>query len=157
MSRKPSSAVHATLFGGGADTFKFLVGDAEVSEGSGMGIFKPLRKLMDQGQTFKGEYIDLSELPVEEELQATKTLVKVAEVMKEEDLSMVNSLLYEGNIVVVDYSPIANDELALKRVTSELKAVASETGGDVAALGRNFLVATPSGIKIDRSKVRNAY
>jgi SepF-like predicted cell division protein (DUF552 family) len=122
-----------------------------------MGIFKPLRKLVDHGQAFKGEYIDLSELPVEEEMQAVKTMVKVAEILKEEDLGLVNSLLYEGNIVVIDYSPIANDELALKRVTGELKAVAGETGGDVAALGRNFLVATPSGVKIDRNKVRNAY
>ncbi len=122
-----------------------------------MGIFKPLKKLVEHGQTFDGEYVDLSELPLEEEAQVTKTVVKVAEVFKEEDLGLLNSLLYEGSVVVVDYSPIANDELALKRVTGELKAVARDTGGDVAALGRNFLVATPAGIKIDRSKVRNAY
>ncbi|MFQ5838055.1 MAG: cell division protein SepF [Thermoplasmata archaeon] len=122
-----------------------------------MGIFKPLRKLMDHGQTFEGEYVDLSEVPFEQELQATKTVVKVAEVLKEEDLAAVNNILYEGSVVVVDYSPIANDELALKRVTSELKAVARDTGGDVAALGRNFLVATPAGIKIDRHKIRNTY
>jgi SepF-like predicted cell division protein (DUF552 family) len=122
-----------------------------------MGIFKPLRKLMDHDQAFEGDYVDLSELPFEEELQATKAMVKVAEIMREEDLALVNSLLYEGNIVVVDYSPIANDELALKRVIGELKAVAGDTGGDVAALGRNFLVATPAGTKIDRTKVRKAY
>lgn len=122
-----------------------------------MGIFKPLRKLMEHGPSAQGEYVDLSEMPLEEEGQAPQSMVKVAEVLKEEDLGFLNSLLYEGNVVIVDYSPIANDELALKRITGELKAVARDTGGDVAALGRNFLVATPSGVKVDRKKVRQAF
>ncbi len=136
--------------------FKFLQWLPFESEGSGMGIFKPLRKLMDHGKASEGEYIDLGEMPLQEGTQETHTMVKVAEIFKEEDLGLLNNLLYEGNIVVVDYSPIANDELALKRVTTELKAVTKDTGGDVAALGRNFLVATPSGVKIDRSKIRHA-
>ncbi len=122
-----------------------------------MGIFKPLKRLMEHGQASQGEYVDLSEIPLEEETQAASTMVKVVEVMKEEDLGFLNSLLYEGNILVVDYSPIANDELSLKRVTSELKSVAQDTGGDVAALGRNFLVATPARVKIDRNKIRQAF
>ncbi len=122
-----------------------------------MGIFKPLKKLVEHGRAFEGEYVDLSELPVQEEAGPAKTMVKVAEVYREEDLGLLNSLLYEGTVLVVDYSPIANDELALKRVTSELKAVAQDTGGDVAALGRNFLLATPAGMRIDRSKIRNTY
>ena len=122
-----------------------------------MGIFKPLKKLVDHGATSEGEYVDLSELPWEGEGQSPRTLVRVVEVFKEEDIGLMNSLLYEGNVVVVDYTPIANDELALKRVTSELKAVSQDTGGDVAALGRNFLIATPAGIGIDRTKVRNAH
>ncbi len=123
-----------------------------------MGLFKPLRKLVDHGPATEGEYVDLSELPYEGDVGGpTKAMVRVVEVYREEDLGLLNSLLYEGSVVVVDYSPIANDELALKRVTSELKAVARDTGGDVAALGRNFLLATPEGIKIDRKKVKNAY
>ncbi len=122
-----------------------------------MGIFKPLKKLMEHGHASQGEYVDLSEIPFEEEGQPPRNMVKVAEILKEEDLGFLNDLLYEGNIVVVDYGPIANDELALKRVTSELKAVARETGGDVAALGRDFLVATPGSVKIDRTKIRHAF
>lgn len=122
-----------------------------------MGIFKPLRKLMEHAPSSQGEYVDLNEMPLEEEVQAPQSMVKVAEVLKEEDLGFLNTLLYEGNVVVVDYSSLANDELALKRITAELKAVAHDTGGDVAALGRNFLVATPAGMKIDRKKVRQAF
>ncbi len=128
-----------------------------LSEGIGMGIFKPLRKLVEHGRSSEGEYVDLSELPIQEEAGPAKTMVKVAEVYREEDLGLLNSLLYEGTVLVVDYSPIANDELTLKRVTSELKAVAQDTGGDVAALGRNFLLATPAGMRIDRSKIRNSH
>lgn len=121
-----------------------------------MGLFKPLKRLVDHGPASKGEYIDLSELPWEGDEQAPRTLVRVVELYREEDIGLLNSLLYEGSVVVVDYTPIANDELALKRVTSELKSVTEDTGGDVAALGRNFLLATPKGIHIDRNKVRNS-
>ncbi len=122
-----------------------------------MGLFKPLRKLVDHGPVTEGEYVDLGELPWEGETGPAKTVVRVVEVFREEDLGLMNSLLHEGNVVVVDYSPIASDELTLKRLTSELKAVTRDTGGDVAALGRDFLLATPDGIKIDRTKVRNEY
>jgi SepF-like predicted cell division protein (DUF552 family) len=59
-------------------------------------------------------------------------------------------------MLLIDYTSIANDELALKRMTADLKNVAQDTGGDVAAVGKNYLLATPAGVKIDRNKIKGS-
>jgi hypothetical protein len=58
---------------------------------------------------------------------------------------------------MIDYSPIANDQNTLKRITNELKSVARDTNGDVAAIGNNFIVVAPNGIRIDRKKIKGGY
>lgn len=64
---------------------------------------------------------------------------------------------YDGNIIIIDYSPIANDHDALRRITSELKAVARDVNGDVAAIDNNMLILAPNGIKIDRNKIKGGF
>ncbi|MCI4434980.1 MAG: cell division protein SepF, partial [Thermoplasmata archaeon] len=54
----------------------------------------------------------------------------------------------------LDYTPLADDELTLRRVISELKETAKDIDGDVISLGGNYLLITPNGIKIDRNKIR---
>jgi SepF-like predicted cell division protein (DUF552 family) len=122
---------------------------------------KPFRKFKDGGAIEGDEYIDLGELTFEDEGAllggAANSYVRVAEVFRYEDISNLTTHLYEGNILVVDYNSIANDQLALKRITNELKSVARDTGGDVAGIGKNLLMATPGGVKIDRNKIKGSY
>jgi len=59
--------------------------------------------------------------------------------------------------VLIDYTNMANDTNDLKRVTNELKNVARDTNGDVAAIGNNIIVVTPSGIRVDRHKMKGGY
>lgn len=101
-------------------------------------------------------YIDLGELEemgAFEEGEAGRS-VKVAELHRYEDLHELITKVYEGNIILIDYSPVAGDDLLLKRVTAELKQVARDTNGDVAGLKKNLLVVTPHGYKIDRKILR---
>jgi SepF-like predicted cell division protein (DUF552 family) len=84
-------------------------------------------------------------------------MVKVAEIYRYEDLSAVTQPVYNGNILLVDYSALSNDSLTLKRITNELKAVARDTNGDVAAIGKNIIVVTPNGIKVDRQKIKGGF
>jgi filamentous hemagglutinin family protein len=124
-------------------------------------IKKPFKKLIEGGKgTESDHYIDLGEMVFEDDLGAitgAKSVVKVAELFKYEDLSNVTQHLYNGNILIIDYTAIGSDELTLKRITSELKITASDINGDVAALGKNFIIATPQGIKIDRTKIKGPY
>jgi hypothetical protein len=106
------------------------------------------------------QYIDLTEMVFEDEslgLEGAKTVVKVGELFRYEDLSVLTGEVYNDNIVIVDYTSIANDDLTMKRVTAELKNVARDVDGDVAGVGRNLLMVTPRGVKIDRNKMKGGF
>jgi len=123
-------------------------------------IKKPFRR---HGETAAGAdtYIDLGELNFEGEGGAlgepAEHLVKVAEIYRYEDVSDFATHVYNGNILLLDYTSVASDELALKRITAELKSAVRDCGGDVAVVGKNLLMATPAGIKIDRAKVKGNF
>lgn len=103
-------------------------------------------------------YIDLSDMTFEgEDAGDAQMLVKVGEIYRYEDLSNLTSNVYNGNIVLIDITSIANDDLTLKRVTSELRNAARDLNGDVAGVGKNLLMLTPSGVRIDRNKIRGAF
>ncbi len=124
-------------------------------------IKKPLRKLVEGGTAAETDsYIDLGELTFEDESplgQAAQHWVRVAEIYRYEDVGDLTTHVYNGDMLLVDFTSLANDELALKRITSDLKNVSRDTGGDVAAVGKNWLLVTPSGVKIDRNKIKGTY
>jgi uncharacterized protein len=104
------------------------------------------------------QYIDLGAMYFEEEASAGgRGMIKLAEIYRYEDLSDLTQPVYDGNVLILDYSNIANDTDTLKRITSELKAVARDNSGDVAAIGHDLIVVTPRGLKIDRNKIRGGF
>jgi len=118
----------------------------------------PIKREHDRASA--GEYIDLAEMEFADEaaaLSGAKSVVKVAEISRYEDLSELTSELYNGNILILDFTMMANDDLELKRLIGELKSVARDTGGDVAGIAKNILMATPGGIKISRKKIRPGF
>ena len=107
------------------------------------------------------QYVDLTEMVFDDEnvlgIEGAQTVVKVGEMFRYEDLSALTNEVYNGAIVIVDYTSIANDDLTMKRVTAELKNVARDVDGDVAGVGRNLLMVTPRGVKIDRNKIKGGF
>jgi SepF-like predicted cell division protein (DUF552 family) len=107
------------------------------------------------------QYIDLSEMTFDDEHLLSSggegSVVKVGELFRYEDLSLLTSEVYAGNMVVLDFTSIANDDLTMKRITSELKNVARDVNGDVAGIGKNLLMITPQGVKIDRNKIKGGF
>ena len=106
------------------------------------------------GGTEPRKYIDLNEYDTGVELTATGPMVRVAEIYRYEDLRHLSDYVYNGDILLLDYTSIANDDLTLRRIISELKSIAKDVNGDVVGIGKNFLVVTPTGIKISRKKIR---
>ncbi|MBU0685109.1 MAG: cell division protein SepF [Candidatus Thermoplasmatota archaeon] len=107
------------------------------------------------------QYIDLTEMVFDDEdmagVDGAKTVVRVGELFRYEDLSALTKEVYDDNLVIVDYTSIANDDLTMKRVTAELKNVARDIDGDVAGVGKNLLMITPRGVKIDRNKIKGGF
>jgi len=125
-----------------------------------MALFKkPFARAKEDVQTVESDqYIDLGQLNFDEESPlGGQGMVKVAEIYRYEDVSTIAKPVYNGNILLVDYSAVQNDSLTLKRITSELKAVARDTNGEESHRGNaqryqggspqdqgRFLVVAPS-------------
>jgi uncharacterized protein len=108
----------------------------------------------------EGSFLDLGTMSFDDEagaLAGVKGTVRMAEILRFEDLHQVSKLAYQGDIVILDYTSIANDQIAVKRMSIDLKNVAKDTGGDVAGIAKNLLCITPAGIRIDRQKIRPSF
>lgn len=108
----------------------------------------------------EGSFLDLGAMGFEDEASAlagARGSVRLAELLRFEDLHAVSKFAYQGDIVLVDYTSIANDQIAMKRMSIDLKNVAKDTGGDVAGIAKNLVAITPAGIRIDRQKIRPSF
>lgn len=104
----------------------------------------------------KADFVDLGDYHVTSTAkeEPTSAFVKVAELARYEDVADLAEEVYGGHILVLDIKALAKDEFALRRVTSELKKVATDVGGDVAGIGEGLICVTPRGVKVDRQKIR---
>ena len=104
------------------------------------------------------DYIDLEEYTAGSEVfDATASMmVRVAEILKYDDLRDFANYVYQGNMLLLDFSAIAGDEIVLRRVTGDLKKLVADINGDIAGLGKTMLIIAPTGVKIDRHKQRGA-
>lgn len=118
-------------------------------------IFKPKKAV--EGE----KYIDLTEWVEEGKPEPTpkvaKMTIKIAEIYRYEDLKDLTAPVYDGDLVLLDFSPVAGDDFTLRRVTSELKQLTQDIDGDLAGIGRNMLIIAPAGVKIDREKIRPSF
>ena len=108
----------------------------------------------------EGTFLDLGAMEFEDEaegLVGTRGTVRMAEILRFEDLHNATKLAYQGDVVLIDYTSIANDQVTLKRMSMDLKNVAKDIGGDVAGIAKNLICLTPAGIRIDRNKVRAGF
>ena len=103
-------------------------------------------------------YIDLEKYVATENVAPpAKMYVRVGEIHRYEDLRQFTDYVYGGNLLLLDFSPIADEEVILKRITNDLKKMVEEINGDIAGIGNNMMIVSPSGVKIDRRKLRGGY
>jgi len=83
--------------------------------------------------------------------------VRVGEIQRYEDLKSFCDYVYGGNVLILDFSPIAEEEVILKRITSDLKKMAQEINGDIAGIGNNLMIVSPCNVKVERRKLRGKF
>jgi uncharacterized protein len=123
-----------------------------------MGLFSRIKDPRTASSS-NGDYIDLEEYAAEagldqEALNTDTTYVRVAEIRKYDELRELANYVYQGNMLILDFSPLKDEEIILKRVTTELKRLVTDVGGDIAGLGKSTLLVTPTGMRIDRNRYR---
>ncbi|MCL2143487.1 MAG: cell division protein SepF [Methanomassiliicoccaceae archaeon] len=94
-------------------------------------------------------FIDLTDTPliVPEETDAR---VKIIEIRTFGDISVAADLAYKGNILFIRCAlPEENKKGAMDTITSELKSIAKDCGGDMVIIGDSFILMTANGVKID--------
>ena len=104
-------------------------------------------------------YVDLekyTESKIDEKTSA-KMHVAVGEIQRYDDIKQLSDYVYGGNVLILDFSPVSDEEVILKRITDELRRIADDIGGDIAGIGNNLMIISPSGEKIDRRKIRGTY
>jgi hypothetical protein len=106
----------------------------------------------------KDGYVDLEKyVESAEGAMPAKMHVRIGEIQRYEDLKEFTDYIYGGNVLILDFSAIAEEEVILKRITNDLKKLAGEINGDIAGIGNNLMIVSPSGVKIDRRKLRGKY
>lgn len=97
--------------------------------------------------------IDLSKYEEVMEEVPAETYIKIAEISNTNQVGALKQEIYNGNILMIDISNIKGDEFLRDRVLKELKDVVIDVHGDIAGVKGNTVIVTPTGIKIDRSKL----
>jgi SepF-like predicted cell division protein (DUF552 family) len=83
--------------------------------------------------------------------------VGIGEIQRYEDIKKLSEYVYGGNVLILDFSPISDEEVILKRITNELRKITDDIGGDIAGIGNNLMIVSPGGVKIDRRKIRGKF
>ena len=107
-----------------------------------------------------GGYIDLEKYvgsTGEGTPAGAKMYVRVGEIQRYEDIKGFIDYVYGGNVLILDFSPLAEEEVILKRITSHLKKMAKEINGDIAGIGNNLMIIAPADVKVERRKLRGKY
>ncbi len=118
-----------------------------------------LRRKSQKGEPVDSEgkrkFIDLNDFKFQDSTEEIRSVVRVAEVRKLEDIRKIGQFIYEGDIMVIDCSPVSSEDYLMKRITEEIKRLVKDMNGDVAGISKNFLLVTPAGIAIDRNRIRS--
>ncbi len=120
-----------------------------------MGIFEKLLGKSEKVPVEEYEELDLSEYEAEIESEGT-TYIKVAEITGIGEIPEIRRQIYEGNIVIADIAYIKHDKLNYERILKDLRLLAEDVNGDIVGLGEDYIIITPTGIKVDRNKIRGS-
>ncbi|WP_456328105.1 cell division protein SepF [Archaeoglobus sp.] len=116
-------------------------------------IFKLFKKEKVEVEDY--EELDLSEYEAEITDEGV-TYIKVAEVTGINEIPEIRRQVYNGNIVIAEITYIKHDNWVYDRVIKELKQLAQDVKGDIVGLGEDYIIVTPTGIKVDRVKIRGS-
>ena len=107
---------------------------------------KIINKIFGEKSTGDADgYIDLekyTESTGGQTQQGAKMFVRVGEIQRYEDLKEFIDYVYGGNVLILDFSQIADEEVILKRITNDLKKMAGEINGDIALHGPVMQIAS---------------
>lgn len=96
---------------------------------------------------------ELGEIPLTSMSDPSKIYLKALPLKNFSDVKTVKREVKAGNILILKISPLARKNIDdVKRAVNELCDFTESVGGDIARLGEERVVVTPSTVKIWREK-----
>ena len=81
--------------------------------------------------------------------QETPTYLKAITIRDPSDIHSIKEDIKKGMILILRVTPLAQKDVdELRKVVEELYKVAKTTGADIARLGEERIIVTPSSVKI---------
>jgi SepF-like predicted cell division protein (DUF552 family) len=118
-----------------------------------MKIIEKLLRRSEKVPVEEYEELDLSEYEAEISSEAA-TYIRVAEVTGISEVAEIRKQIYEGNIIIADIAYVKRDKMTYERILKDLRQLAEDVNGDIVGLGEDYIIITPTGIKVDRNKIR---
>jgi SepF-like predicted cell division protein (DUF552 family) len=98
--------------------------------------------------------IEITETPTPRGLgEIEPILIKSMDLQSVIDVQDIANELQDGNVVIVDITPMLDEDPAeLKRAVDQLKGISQGIGGDVGRLSESKIIATPKFVRIQFKK-----
>jgi SepF-like predicted cell division protein (DUF552 family) len=105
------------------------------------------------GKIVQGKESQISRTNDNSQVQHSKMYLRAMPLRKLADLDEIKSEIKSGKILIIKVSPLANKSVEdIKTAVNDLCIFAEEIAGDIARLGEERIVVTPSGVRIWREK-----
>ena len=109
-----------------------------------------IRKLLSKNSAEDME--EIVELESIELSKDAKMYVRIITLQEYGDVERAQNELREGNVVWLRIRPLKDkDMIELKRAIDKLKKTVHAIGGDIAGVDEDYVILTPSGVRISRN------
>ena len=79
--------------------------------------------------------------------------VQTLQLDRPEQVGSITSELHDGNLVLVDYTPLEGDQSTLHKVLAERERAVADVDGDICGVARHWLVVAPRGVRVARKRL----
>tara|TARA_Y100001970_G_scaffold146506_2_gene179888 strand:- start:711 stop:1046 length:336 start_codon:yes stop_codon:yes gene_type:complete len=87
--------------------------------------------------------------------EKASTLIHTILLSKSSQVNRITSELHDGNIILIDFTPLISDHETLHKILAELERAIADIDGDLVGVSEKWILATPNGIRVSREKLKD--
>tara|TARA_Y100000590_G_scaffold406526_1_gene495904 strand:+ start:97 stop:453 length:357 start_codon:yes stop_codon:yes gene_type:complete len=72
---------------------------------------------------------------------------------KAEQVNQITTVLHDGDIILVDFTPLVSDQETLHKILAELERAVADVDGDLVGVSQKWIVLTPKKVRVSRKKL----
>ena len=80
-------------------------------------------------------------------------LVHTMMLSKAEQVNQITTELHDGNIILIDFTPLTSDQETLHKILAELERAVADVDGDLVGVSQKWIIITPKSVRVSRKKL----